>query len=144
MNERDFLQRLDEARIVKAIADAEDKCSGEVRVYVSHKERHNVMEFAKKRFSELGMTKTRNRNGVLLYIVPRTQQFAVLGDVGIHEKCGDEFWRTIASGMSGRMKAGQFTEAIVEAIAAIGNALARHFPPDGDNPNELPNRIVTD
>lgn len=141
---KEFLRQLDETRIVNAIAEAEKKTSGEIRVYISHKERHDAMAFAAKRFQDLGMTKTKHRNAVLIYIVPRTRQFAVLGDTGIHQKCGDGFWNEIVAAMSQRMKQNQFTEALVEAVDRIACALQTHFPPDGENPNELPNEIVRD
>ena len=104
MNHKEFINQLDEQRILDAIGRAEKMTSGEIRVYISHKERHDALAFAKRRFQELGMTKTRERNAVLIYIVPRTQQFAVVGDIGIHQKCGNEFWQKIAMGMSQRMK----------------------------------------
>ena len=144
MLHKEFIEQLDEPRIVEAIAAAEKTTSGELRVYVSHKERHDALTFAKKRFVELGMSATKHRNGVLIYIVPRTRQFAVLGDMGIHQKCGDAFWKDIVAGMAGRMKEGQFTAAIVQAIAEIGSVLQKHFPASGDDQNELPNEIVGD
>lgn len=144
MNHREFISQLEEARIISAITEAENRTSGELRVYVSHKERHDALAFAHKRFAQLGMTKTKHRNGVLIYIVPRTRQFAVVGDQGIHQHCGDEFWKQVVAAMSERMKAGQFTDAIVHAIGEITAVLAKHFPPDGANPNELPNEIAGD
>src|SRR3954468_15255562 len=99
MEHNEFINQLEERHIVKAIGEAEKKTSGEIRVYVSHKERHDALAFAKKRFQELGMFKTKHRNAVLIYIVPRTRQFAVLGDLGIHQKCGDAFWKDIVAAM---------------------------------------------
>ena len=53
-----------------------------------------------------------------------------------------EFWARIAETLSARFQAGQFTEGVVEAIEAIGTALARHYPADGgQNPNELPDTL---
>jgi len=144
MHEKQFLKQLDEDRVLHAIGEAEKQTSGEIRVYVSHKERHDAMEYAKRRFRELGMAKTKNRNAVLIYLVPRTQQFALYGDAGIHERCGEDFWKGIAGEMSRLLKAGQFTDAIVDAVKKVGQALARTFPPDGENPNELPDAIVRD
>jgi uncharacterized membrane protein len=144
MKHSEFINQLEESRIVAAIGDAEKKTSGEIRVYVSHKERHDALAFAKTRFQELGMFKTKQRNAVLLYLVPRTQQFAVIGDTGIHEKCGDTFWKGVASGMSVRLKQGQFTEALVSAIQEIGAVLQQHFPVTGANKNELPNKLAGD
>lgn len=144
MHHREFISQLDERHIVQAIGEAEKKTSGELRVYISHKERHDALAFAKKRFQQLGMFKTKHRNAVLLYIVPRTRQFAVLGDLGIHQKCGDAFWNEIVSAMSRRMKDGQFTEAITQAIHDIGRVLQQHFPAAHDDADELPNEIAGD
>ena len=74
MKHSEFIGKLDEPRIVAAIAEAEKKTSGEIRVYISHKQRHDALSFAKKRFQELGMFRTRQRNAVLIYIVPLTRQ----------------------------------------------------------------------
>jgi uncharacterized membrane protein len=142
MHPKEFIEQLDEARITRAIASVEKRTSSEIRVYISHKERHDALAFAKKRFQELGMTRTRQRNAVLVYLVPRTRQVAVVGDVGIHEKCGDDVWKQIVSGLSARLKAGEFTEAIVEAIHAIGDVVQHHFPSAPDDTNELPNQIT--
>ncbi len=144
MKHHEFISQLDEQRIVQAIGEAEKKTSGELCVYVSHKKRHDALAFAKKRFEQLGMGKTKHRNAVLIYIVPRTRQFAVLGDLGIHQKCGDAFWKQIVAGLAQRMKDDQFTDAITDAIREIGLALHRHFPASGDDTNELPNDIVRD
>src|ERR1051325_5829877 len=103
MEAKEVVGQLDEARIIGAIAEAERKTSGEIRVYVSHRRRADPLAYAQKRFLDLGMTRTRHRNAVLIYLVPRTRQFAVVGDQGVHEKCGNAFWQEVAAGMSGLM-----------------------------------------
>ena len=144
MNPKEFISQLDETRIVNAIAEAERRSSGEIRVYVSHRKRTDPLTFAQKRFVELRMNKTRHRNAVLIYLVPRTRQFAVVGDAGIHQKCGDLFWQQISAGMSQLLKQGRFTEALLDAIQKVGDALARHFPRGNDDQNELPDQIIRD
>jgi uncharacterized membrane protein len=144
MHHKEFITQLDEVRIEAAIAEAETKSTGEIRVYVSHRERHDALDFARRRFQQLGMLRTGQRNAVLIYIVPRTQQVAVIGDVGIHEKCGNAFWEMVVIGMTQRMKEGKFTEAIVEAIHDTGRVLEKYFPGTGDDANELPNKIARD
>ena len=144
MHHKKFISQLDEARIEAAIAEAEKKSTGEIRVYVSHKERHDALEFARRRFQELGMLQTKGRNAVLIYIVPRTQQVAVVGDVGIHEKCGDAFWAQVVRRMIERMKEEKFTDAIVEAIQQTGAILQQYFPGTRDDSNELSNEIAKD
>jgi len=144
MKSKEFINRLEEARIVGAIAEAERKSSGEIRVYVSHRKRTDPLAFAQKRFLELGMTNTRHRNAVLIYLVPRTRQFAIVGDRGVHEKCGDAFWRDVTARMTDLLKQGRFTDAILNAILKVGDVLARNFPRDSEDQNELPDQIVRD
>jgi uncharacterized membrane protein len=139
-----FIDQLDEARILAAIADAERKSSGEIRVYISHRSIKDALARARSRFIELGIQNTRCRNGVLIYLAPRTQQFAIVGDVGVHEKCGDSFWQELTAQMRTRLKEGQFTEAVVQVVGMIGDLLARHFPRNPDDQNELPDRIARD
>src|SRR5262249_27691956 len=107
----------------------------------SHKKRADVMTFARRRFAELGMTRTRHRNGVLIYVVPRTRRYAIVGDVSANEKCGESFWQEVSAGMSEHFKRGQFNQAILEAIARVGAMLARHFPPEPGDRNELPDEV---
>ena len=146
MKPGDFLQRLNDSEVVQAIQAAERTTSGEIRVFVTTRELggDKVVDRAAARFEKLGMTATRERNGVLLYFAPHAQQFAIVGDKGIHEKCGEAFWSDVASGIGDKLKQGRFTEAVVEAIEKAGKALARHFPRSPDDRDELPNEVGRD
>ena len=70
-----LFSQFDSDRIVAAIAAAEKKSSGEIRVHVTRRIPKNLEERALRRFHLLGMTKTAERNGVLVYIAPRARQF---------------------------------------------------------------------
>ena len=144
MKTNDFLEKIDEARIVAAIAAAERKSSGEIRIFVSSKKATQPLTDAQAHFRKLGMEKTKDRNGVLLFLSPKAQQFAILGDTGIHEKCGAAFWEEIAASMGTLLKEGKVTEALLEAIQRTGSLLALHFPRDPGDTNELPDQIVRD
>ena len=146
MKPRDFIQKLDETEVVRAIQAAERKTSGEIRVFVTNRNlgSDNAVKRAAARFEKLGMAATRDRNAVLLYFVPRANQFAIVGDKGIHEKCGETFWNDLASGIRTKLLKGLFTEAIVGAIEETGDVLARYFPRRPDDRNELPNRVGRD
>lgn len=146
MRPQDFLKQLDDAAVVRAIQDAEGKTSGEIRVFITDQKigAEEVVSRAASRFEKLGMTATRERNAVLLYFAPRSRQFAIVGDKGVHEKAGEALWREIASAIRDKLSAGHFTEAIVEGIRMAGDALARHCPRQSDDRNELPDRIERD
>jgi uncharacterized membrane protein len=144
MKPKEFIDKLDDDKVTATIVTAEQRSSGEIRVFVSNEKRPDALAAAERQFLKLRMDKTRERNGVLVYFAPKTQQFAVMGDKGIHEKCGPEFWKHIADEISAHLKAGEFTKAVVEAVNEIGDVLARHFPRSPDDRNELPNRVVRD
>ena len=141
---RKFLSKLDSDRIVAAIADAEKRSSGEIRVHITRRKPDNVEERARRRFELLGMTKTAERNGVLFYVAPNLRRFQILGDSGIHEKCGDEFWKETAAGMEDHFRRGEFTEGLIHGIAKAGALLAEHFPRTDADTNELPDEVTED
>ncbi len=144
MKPRDFLNQLQHDAIVAAIREAEQKTSGELRVFVSHKKPDDPVAAAQRAFVKLGMTKTRERNGVLIFVAPRAHQFAVIGDAAVHQRCGDDFWRQLAAEMSGHFRQSDFSEGILHALRKAGELLARHFPPQPGDRNELPDDIAHD
>jgi uncharacterized membrane protein len=143
MRTKEFLSKLEHDRIVHAIRETESKTSGEIRVYVQRGKLHaDPMITAQKKFHQLGMHKTHERNAVLIFVAPRTHKFAVVGDKAIHAKCGDEFWQRIIDGMRTHFQNEKFSHAIIEAIEEIGKVLAAHFPKRSTSVNELPDDVV--
>lgn len=136
-----FFSKLDSNRIVSAIAEAERRSSGEIRVHVTLRKPDDLEARARRRFERLGMTKTAERNGVLFYIAPAVRRFQILGDSGIHDHCGPEFWKEMASEMEESFRRGEFTDGVVRGVARVGDLLARHFPRTAADKNELPNAI---
>ena len=142
MHRRKLLQQLDVERVRKAIADAERETSGEIRVSVSRFFWGRVRPAAERAFRRLGMTRTKDRNGILFFIVPSRRRFVVLGDEGIHAKVGQEFWDGIAAAMSEDFKKGDFTDGLVRGIKKAADGLAAHFPYDAaTDVDEIPDNI---
>ena len=139
-----FMKQLQHGDIVAAIREAEQKTSGEIRVFISRKDVIDAVAAAKTQFEKLGMTKTRHRNGVLIFVAPRVQKFAVIGDTAVHQKCGDIFCTILATEMSSYFKKSQFTTGIIHAIQKAGELLHAHFPPQPGDGNELPDRVEQD
>ena len=144
MKNREFLKQLNQADIVAAIRRAEKKTSGEIRVFVSRKTMDDAVAAAQAEFERLGMTRTRQRNGVLIFVAPRARKFAVIGDIGVHQKCGESFWATLAAEMAGHFKNSDFSAGILLGIQKAGELLAVHFPPQDADVNELPDDIEHD
>ncbi len=143
MRTRAFLSKLEHDRIVQTIREAESKTSGEIRVFVQRgKLKSDPLAAAQKKFRQLRMHKTRERNAVLIFVVPRAHKFAVVGDKAIHEKCGDEFWQRVVTRMRTHFQNENFSDALVEAIKEIGSLMASHFPKTLGNANELPDDVI--
>ncbi|MDB6065322.1 MAG: hypothetical protein JWR26_1530 [Pedosphaera sp.] len=144
MKAREFLNQLQHDKIVAAIREAEKKTSGEIRVFITRLEPMDPVKAAQAQFKQLGMEKTRERNGVLIFVAPRVRAFAVIGDAGVHSRCGNEFWTQVTSEMTGHFKAGRFTDGILHGTKKAGELLARHFPCEPDRPNQLPDDVSHD
>ena len=144
MHPKDFIQKLDEKQIVDAIAQAESTTSGEIRIFISHRKRSDALTAAQARFDKLGMRNTPHRNAVLIYLVPRSRTFAIVGDTGVHEKCGEPFWNEAVKELGENLRSKSLTEALIRAVHKVGARLAQHFPVDLDQRNELPNEILHD
>lgn len=141
---KQFLKQLRHDDIVAAIRAAEQKTSGEIRVFISRKKVEDAVATAQAEFERLGMTKTRHRNGVLIFVAPRARKFAVIGDEGVHKRCGDEFWQAMAAEMTGYFKKTEFTQGILHGVRKAGELLAEHFPHRPGDRNELPDSVAGD
>jgi len=141
MSAHQFIKQLREDEIVAAIRAAERRTSGELRVFISRQSVADPVAAAQAEFTRLGMEKTRERNAVLIYLAPGPRKFAVIGDHGIHARCGDGFWQELARSMTAHFRASEFTEGIVQGIKRAGELLAEHFPRRPDDDNELPDRV---
>ena len=140
---RRFLARLDRARLEEAIREAERSTTGQVRVIVLPRVRGNLATVADLTAERLHMRATPDRNGVLILVVPGRREFHVWGDVGVHEKVGDDFWKRIAGQISEQFQRGDFTAGLLSGIDEIGRQLTAHFPAQrGSAVNTLPDSVV--
>ncbi len=140
-NPRIFFTKEEKSRIVQAIREAEKKTSGEIRVSLERRLKGELMAQAKRVFERFGMTRTEKRNGVLIYLALTSHEFAILGDRGIHEKVGEDFWKDIASGVQNEFSQGKFVEGLVSGVQQIGEKLKAFFPREAGDVNELPDQI---
>lgn len=133
-----------QATIVSAIAEAEHATSGEVRVHVETSCKANVLDEAAWLFKKVGMHRTADRNGVLIYLALKERKFAIIGDSGINAVVPAGFWDSIRDHMQQRFSEGQFAEGLSEGVLMAGEKLREHFPRLKDDVNELPDAISFD
>ena len=119
---------IDKNRVKRAIQRAEKRTSGEIRVFVSHHDVADPIVAARKHFTRLKMHRTSDRNAVLIFVAPKSHKFAIIGDVGVHQRCGEAFWSQVANEMSEHFKRSAWSEGVLHAIRKSGELLAEHFP----------------
>ena len=137
------MEAIDDERIVAAIREAEARSRGEIRVHVAEGAVEDPRAEAALAFERLGMVRTDERNGVLVFVAPESRSVAIVGDRDIDARCGEAFWIRVVGEVRDEFQAGRFTEGLVAAVRAVGDELARHFPPrPGETDrNELPDAV---
>jgi uncharacterized membrane protein len=141
---KEFFTDEEKQLVVTAIQAAERCTSGEIRVFVESRCRYvDPLDRAAEVFSGLKMEQTAARNGVLVYVALKDRQLALLGDKGIHEKVGREFWDQQVRLILSHFNKASYALGIAQVVTEIGKALETHFPYDKDtDTNELPDDIV--
>jgi uncharacterized membrane protein len=141
---KDLFSAEEKQLIVEAVQHAEQRTSGEVRVYVERRCKYvDAIDRAMEIFFALGMQKTDQRNAVVVYVALKDRQLAVFGDEGIHQKVGNTYWQEEVYKMISNFNSDNYAEGIRQCVLEIGEALHTHFPFDRQtDKNELPDDII--
>jgi uncharacterized membrane protein len=89
----------------------------------------------------LGMDKTKERNGVLIYVAVKEKKFAIVGDEGINKVVPEDFWESTKEIIKLHLSKGELVAGLEAGIAEVGIQLKQFFPYQSDDENELPNEI---
>ena len=139
------VEKIEASLIVDAIKEAEINTSAEIRVhYTTKKSKSLLLNDAQQTFEALKMHETELRNGILIFLRLKTKEVAILGDIGIHQHVGNEFWEAVKEEIISTIKSSNITQGIIKGIELSGKQLNIHFPPNGLNPNELSDEITHD
>ncbi|NBV09169.1 MAG: TPM domain-containing protein [Flavobacteriia bacterium] len=136
-----MLSQADKTEIVSAITASETSTSGEIRIHIDSKGSKDPFVEAKKTFEKLGMTKTQERNGVLIYVCFPRKQLTILGDSGIDKKVPEGFWDDTYKIMSEHFSKGDYKTGLLLGIQKAGIELGKFFPFQKNDINELSNEI---
>jgi uncharacterized membrane protein len=133
--------------IEKTIRDSERRHDGEIRFAVEaalHPAQLWRGVGARQRaievFSELRVWDTERNNGVLIYLLLAERDFEIVADRGFNGKVAADEWQQVCSRMESALREGRHAEAVIAGIEALSAIVARHFPPQPGDRNELPDR----
>jgi uncharacterized membrane protein len=136
----------DLAALTAEIGEAEKTTSGEIRISIRQKRRWSekkktIEEMARLEFQHLGMTKTKDRTGVLIFLLIADKAFFILADEGIHAKVTEGTWTKIVEEMSSHFAQKKFRYGLIHGVRSVGKVLSQYFPRKSNDTNELPNEV---
>ena len=99
-------------------------------------------EAAAREFVARGLTRTRGRTGVLIYVAEAERYAEVIADTGIADRVDQGVWRTAIEELVTALRQGRGPDGLVAAVARVGNILAEHAPPTADDADELINKVI--
>lgn len=117
-----------------------------LRLFTSRERMHRKVQLrANLAFAQHGLAQTRERTGLLLLVSLLERQVSVLADQSLRDRISAEQWQEVVAVVVERLKVGDLVGGLCGGIEAGGTLLARACPAhDGDNPNELSNRVIQD
>jgi len=93
-----------------------------------------------EQFFARGLTLTRDRTGVLIFVSLAERYARIVADEGIAAKVSNREWQVAVDALTAHMRDGRIAQGFLAAIERCGAVLAAHAPPTGAG-DELPDRI---
>jgi putative membrane protein len=102
-----------------------------------------VAERAARCFAEQGLTRTRGRSGILIFVTILERRVVVLADAGVDcALAPGESWQAVVDLVVDGLHRGAAAQGLEAAVRRCGEILARRLPAAAPNPDELPNAVV--
>lgn len=137
------------AAIEAAITTVEARHAGEIRFVIETALDVSALladrtprERAVELFSQYRVWDTANNNGVLIYLLMAEHDVEIVADRGIAARVSEAEWQTVCHAMETHFRAGRFREGAIAGVEEVGALLAGHFPHEGGDRNEQPNRPI--
>jgi putative membrane protein len=93
-----------------------------------------------EQFFTRGLSRTPERNGILIYVSLAEHYARIVADDGIADKVTHHDWQKAVDLLVSHIGEGQIADGFIAAIDSCTDVLARHYPPGGPH-NALPDRI---
>ncbi len=137
--------------IEQAVARAERTHAGEIRfaIETALTPLHIINGVAPRSraldvFAHLRVWDTEHNNGVLIYVQLADRVVEIVADRGFEGRVSPAEWEAVCRLMEAHFRAGRYEAGSLAGVDAIGNLLARHFPPNlktgRQSHNQLPDR----
>ena len=143
-----YLKEDEQLQLQAEIANVEDVTSGEIRLSIREKRRfweklYQPYELAVKDFEKLGITNTKHKTGILIFIIFDERYYNILADEGINAKIPEHIWNDMEEKLKDEFRNGNYFAGIMHLIDKMGRILKQEFPVSADDVDELPDEIYT-
>jgi uncharacterized membrane protein len=128
MKVKKFLNHVEHERVHRTIKSAEEGTSGDIVVFITHRNIKDPVAAANLEFRKLRLETAEDKNSLLIFLAPKPQKFAVVGGTALHAKVGQAWWNELIALLTHHFKKGRFTDGLVATIEHAGLALKTHFP----------------
>lgn len=140
----------DELREIQFAADAVEKRTvGEIVLSFRNKKSlleklYSNHELALKDFETLGVYKTSERTGIMIFIIFEEKYYDIIADEGIYSKIPDETWNKMELKLKEEFRSKNYSAGVIALINEMGEVLAKEFPSRAGaaNDDELDHEIV--
>ncbi len=148
--------KIDKKLITEAVQKAEQLTEAEIKVIIEKRAGNILTRFnfllsrkkiskrrARQMFNRFGLSKSKNRNAVLLYFALQEKRFEILADEGAHDILGQKLLDNIATEITSSFaKSGINDGVIVKSIDIIAKKMARVYPSTGNTENNISDEPV--
>lgn len=93
-------------------------------------------------FKAAAERRTAGRTGILIYLSMGEHRAEIIGDDAITAVTTPETWGEAMVALLTEVKAGRIAEGIVAAVGKVGGVMKQHFPKDGEDSNEIPDKLI--
>lgn len=97
---------------------------------------------ARELFYRLGMHRTRERSGVLLFVSLGERYVEIIADDAVDKAVPPETWQNIVASFTTTVRSRGAVAGFLTALQSLGDALGGVLPRRPDDRNELPDRLI--
>ena len=142
-----YLSKAELEELQNEISNIEKFTSGEIRICFKlkkgfHERKLSYRELAFKEFHKLGMHNTKDKTGVLIFILFKDRIFEIIADEGINSKISQDIWNIVINHLKNEFSGGNYKAGLLKCLIEIKNVLVKEFPVKEGDTNELSNDIV--
>jgi putative membrane protein len=104
---------------------------------------HGVAQAAKAEFLDRGITETRDRSGVLIYVSQTERRASVIADRGVHAHVEPNAWQSAVEDIKRSVQQHEDGVRLAACVQALAPILQAALPRRADDINELSDAVVS-